>query len=204
MEKMKKIIAFVLTLLLLLSLTGTATAYWNEDWVPGGDWLGYSGEICVYFTHDYSITFRDYTAEDFPGLEIEYIQNHWINPDMDIEEMKNNEYFIRTATVTIKNTDKESVRSAVYYLDSLPYVDEAVAISNYYRYGDVNCDRTIDLLDVTHMLKYIAKWESISIEYPHRTGDMDFDGVINMSDVLILLKALCGWNVFYEFEAGPY
>lgn len=203
---MKKVLSLVLALMLVLPLAGTATAYWNDDWLPSGDWLGYTGEVTVHFTHEYSCTLRDYIADDFQSIkdQIESVKNYTTSPFETVDEMQNRSDFRRKVTVTLKDKSEESIRSTVYYLDSLPYVYETFAVSSIIREGDVNCDRIVNLNDVSHLLKYIAGWDNAPIEF-HRTGDMDLDGDITIKDAAILLQVIAGWEMYDGiYEAGRY
>ena len=58
---------------------------------------------------------------------------------------------------------------------------------------DVNGDGSVNLLDVSHYLKYIAGWKNIYTDI-HQM-DLDRDGNGNISDVTVLLKHIAGWNI---------
>ena len=58
--------------------------------------------------------------------------------------------------------------------------------------GDANTDRTVNLSDVTTMLKHIAKWE---VEINTYAVDVNNDGMINLTDVTQMLKFIAKWDV---------
>lgn len=62
-----------------------------------------------------------------------------------------------------------------------------------YAMGDVNKDGTVNLADVTLMLKYIAKWDCVSIDLD--LADVNGNGRIGIDDVSMMLKLIAGWDV---------
>ena len=60
------------------------------------------------------------------------------------------------------------------------------------RYGDINSDGKINLLDLIALRKYMAKW-SVSID--KAAADCNADGKINLLDLVLLRKYLAKWNV---------
>ena len=73
-------------------------------------------------------------------------------------------------------------------------------------YGDCNGDGSINLADVTLMLKYIAGW-NVPVDFA--AADLNVDDSITLSDVTILLKYIAGWHVimgvpYQTFEDGEY
>lgn len=59
-------------------------------------------------------------------------------------------------------------------------------------YGDANDDGSINLSDVSLMLRHIAKWEGL--EMNAEATDVNVDGSINLSDVSLTLKHIAGWE----------
>jgi len=55
-------------------------------------------------------------------------------------------------------------------------------------HADADGNGKVDLLDVTAMLKYIAKWKGIEVDTT--AADMDYNGKINLWDVSLVLKLL--------------
>lgn len=58
--------------------------------------------------------------------------------------------------------------------------------------GDANGDGKINISDVSAVLKYIAKWDSIEVD--SADADVTGDGKVNISDVSMLLKYIAGWD----------
>ena len=59
-------------------------------------------------------------------------------------------------------------------------------------YGDVNGDEKGNILDVTSVLKYIAKWD---IKINTDLADVNCDGKISIPDVTKILKYIAKWDV---------
>lgn len=59
--------------------------------------------------------------------------------------------------------------------------------------GDVNYDGSVNLSDVTLVLKLIAKWNIMFSSTDN--ADVNKDGFINLSDVTLIMKYIAGWNV---------
>ena len=60
------------------------------------------------------------------------------------------------------------------------------------KYGDLNSDGKINLLDLVAMRKYLAKW---SITVDKNAADCNADGKINLMDLILLRKYLAKWSV---------
>ena len=58
--------------------------------------------------------------------------------------------------------------------------------------GDANTDGTVNLSDVSLILKHIAKWD---VAMDADAADVNDDAKINLSDVSLVLKHIAGWNV---------
>ncbi len=59
-------------------------------------------------------------------------------------------------------------------------------------FGDVNEDGKLSLLDVSHMLKCIAKWDNVNCNA--NLSDIDMNGTTDLNDVVIALKLIAGWK----------
>ena len=59
-------------------------------------------------------------------------------------------------------------------------------------YGDVNSDGTIDGLDATALLQFLAEWE---VDIDFYAADVNADGVIDGLDATLLLQYLAEWDV---------
>lgn len=200
---MKKLAAFVLSLLLLLPLAGGATAeeFKVSDYIHPYSGTPYtersfdgSGKIWIILTHTQSIIWRERTPEDFPHLEVEAV-----GPDdpmsEDQEFRQNNPEYREVIWIILKDKSNKAVIDAIQHLyDSHKYY-YASPNSQTRPMGDANGDYKTNLLDVSHMLKHIAGWESCKIDRNNRYYvDLYYDELITMSDVTILLKFLAGWE----------
>lgn len=58
--------------------------------------------------------------------------------------------------------------------------------------GDANADGSINLTDVSAMLKYIAQWQ---VEVDSTASDPDKNTKINLTDVSTILKFIANWDV---------
>ena len=61
-------------------------------------------------------------------------------------------------------------------------------------YGDPNNDDSINLSDITVMLRYISKWNLTEREFDFAAADVNCDGVVNLSDVTKVLQYIAGWG----------
>ena len=61
-------------------------------------------------------------------------------------------------------------------------------------YGDPNNDDSINLSDITVMLRYISKWNLTEREFDFAAADVYCDGVVNLSDVSKVLQYIAGWG----------
>lgn len=57
--------------------------------------------------------------------------------------------------------------------------------------GDINCDETVDLLDVALLQRYIAEWDGYNVTTIYvPNGDMNDDGIVDAADNLLLIIQL--------------
>lgn len=59
-------------------------------------------------------------------------------------------------------------------------------------YGDINSDKSVDLLDLLLLRKHLAKW---SVKIDDSAADVTGDGSVNLLDLLLLRKYLARWDV---------
>jgi len=59
-------------------------------------------------------------------------------------------------------------------------------------FGDVTGDKTVNLTDVSAILKHIAKWD---IEMNTNAADVTGDGKVNLMDVSLIMKYIAKWDV---------
>lgn len=68
-----------------------------------------------------------------------------------------------------------------------------------YIYGDANKDGKINLTDVTLMLKYMAKWSTVSVDRSlldtEHSKNAYYNCWYNMVDVSYVLKIIAGWDI---------
>ena len=58
--------------------------------------------------------------------------------------------------------------------------------------GDVDNSGTIDLNDVTLMLKVITQFEGVDIDTS--SADVTMDGKLTLADISLLLRHIAGWQ----------
>ena len=58
--------------------------------------------------------------------------------------------------------------------------------------GDISGDGKINLMDVSAVMKYIAKWD---VELTTEAADVTGDGKINLMDVSLIMKYIAKWDV---------
>ena len=61
-----------------------------------------------------------------------------------------------------------------------------------FRYGDLNSDGKINLMDLVALRKHLAKW---TITIDTQAADCTGDGKVNLMDLVLLRKYLAKWNV---------
>jgi len=61
-------------------------------------------------------------------------------------------------------------------------------------YGDVNNDGGINLIDISVLMKYIAKWEVEERIFNPEAADVTHDDRINLADASKILKYIAGWD----------
>ena len=71
------------------------------------------------------------------------------------------------------------------------YGNEGV-YSEAYTAGDANGDGVCNIADVSHLLKYIAKWD---VTVQKISADCNTDGKLNASDVTAMLKHIAKWDL---------
>ena len=59
-------------------------------------------------------------------------------------------------------------------------------------YGDVTGDGKINLMDVSLVMKYIARWD---VQMNDVAADVTGDGKINLMDVSLIMKYIAKWDV---------
>ena len=62
------------------------------------------------------------------------------------------------------------------------------------KYGDVNTDSKINLLDLITMRKYLAGW---NVEIDREAADCYTDGNVNLLDLILMRKYLAKWDVTF-------
>ena len=65
-------------------------------------------------------------------------------------------------------------------------------------YGDVNCDEAINLIDVSLIMKYIAKWDLSDKTFIEDASDVTHDEKIDLFDVSKILKYLADWPLWHK------
>ena len=156
------------TLSYIMTASGMASSKWIFEYTVGKE------------TESFTI---DQMMEKFP--EITFTMTH----DGD------------TATLTISGAVDELNRYKVYAVAvgesaSTNSFTAKITVSDYgYIPGDANGDELVNIMDVTAMLQYIAKW---NVEIDTVAADVVRDGTMNLSDVTLLLKYIAKWNVELE------
>ncbi|MGN0114053.1 MAG: cellulase family glycosylhydrolase [Acutalibacteraceae bacterium] len=69
---------------------------------------------------------------------------------------------------------------------------EPTSGENTVRYGDLNGDEKINLLDLIAMRKHLAKW---TVDIDLSAADCNADGSVNLLDLILLRKYLAKWDV---------
>ncbi len=74
-----------------------------------------------------------------------------------------------------------------------------------FAYGDANGDGSVNLLDVTAILKACAGWDKSSFDYVPEAADVKPDGKVNLLDAVYLLKHIAGWEecAYLPEGSGP-
>lgn len=90
--------------------------------------------------------------------------------------------------------DSDGLASQIEYQITVYYKGFCAAVTVYYVYspGDLNGDRSVNLSDVTLLLKSIAKWD---VSYNPYGADANEDGVANLSDATVMLQYIAKWEV---------
>lgn len=222
-----KITVLFLTMVMLLSLsvgvvakefdvTSYTNPFTNKPYSED-DFYG-NGTIIIILSHSASISWREYTAKDFPELDIESVYTH--KPISSNQEfIENNPQYRNLIDITLKDKSNKAVIEAVEilhgkigiykafpiwktYYDVHEPVDDSLPEPAYIKgSGNVNGDGKIDLQDVSAMLKNIAGWNMEDLFFSTYYGDIDNDGIITMSDVTLLLQRIAGWNKNWYMNA---
>ncbi len=129
-----------------------------------------------------------YTESDFPGIDIETVEQKELRLDIGIKEKT------KEATDTAMEKVKDILDGK--YSDIIQEYKILYVYSDNHdsviREGDVNKDGKVSLTDVSLMLKCIAKWD---VEIDNRISDINNDGKINISDASIMLKVIANWDI---------
>ena len=94
-----------------------------------------------------------------------------------------------TATVNGKEATCELLGEGVLFVE---YIFKPCSTEPESILGDANSDSAVNIMDVTAMLQYIAKW---NVQIDTDAADVVRDGTVNLSDVTLLLKYIAKWNV---------
>lgn len=89
-------------------------------------------------------------------------------------------------TITHQRTCSVCGETEQYLITAIPDNTDEIL------YGDVNSDGTIDGLDATALLQYLAEWE---VDIDFYAADVNADGVIDGLDATLLLQYLAEWDV---------
>ena len=95
----------------------------------------------------------------------------------------------------IKEHYKCSVCDKLFDMDKKEVTADALVIPKLeptVKYGDVNGDGKITLLDLIAMRKHLAKW---SVKIDTAAADCNADGKVNLLDLILMRKYLAKWNV---------
>ena len=126
---------------------------------------------------------HNYAPEDFPGINIEKIEQY--EKSLRIYIVEKTEEATDAAMEQIKVVLDGKYRYIEQeYKNNYVYSDDNDAVI---RDGDANKDGRVNLTDVSDMMKYIAGWEvSISVT----AADLDDTNTINLTDASILMKRI--------------
>lgn len=130
---------------------------------------------------------RIYTADDFPGIDIEKLYQ-W---DIYLE------IYITDKTKDGTDAAMEKVKDALGK-DAYTYIIQdylllrEVDTAPGKMIGDVNSDDRINLTDAQLILKYIADWD---VEISQTAADFNADGKINLTDTALILKHIAKWDI---------
>ena len=76
----------------------------------------------------------------------------------------------------------------------IPTATEPTTVIAQIKYGDLNGDSKINLLDLVAMRKHLAKW---NINIDKAAADCNADGKVNLLDLVLMRKYLAKWNVVF-------
>lgn len=130
---------------------------------------------------------RIYTADDFPGVDIEKI----------IQWDRFMEIYITDKTKDGTDAAMEIIRDVVEEDGYTDIIQDYLLIYEVdYNpgaiIGDVNEDGTINITDAALVMKYIAGWD---LDLSKTVADFNSDGIVNLTDVSLILKNIAKWDV---------
>ncbi|MBE6949267.1 MAG: hypothetical protein E7456_05415 [Ruminococcaceae bacterium] len=174
---MKKIIAMILVIVMVLSLCGTALAA-DEGFVPG--------QLIVMLRYNVTVEDGDYMSL-FPELELEYVEEFEVFNDF--------AHITRIELVLVlKEKTVEATNAAFEKLKSNPNIGGIEY--NYNRYyvgdivkGDTNRDGMISNGDLVRLARYIVGLAELK-DTEALGADFNSDGIITNSDLVDLAKKL--------------
>lgn len=204
MNKMLKktisiIMAFVLvvcTSMLIQAAEKEEKVYTNIDITD--DFL--DDRVIVVIFHEFSGLDKEYSKEDFPGVDIESIDyiTSLKDPNKDYP-MLNLESYHQILELRLSNPGKENVISAIRVLEENPIVMSAepdtyvyaAGVENLRKSGDVNNDGNVNAKDALLILQVSSKIFELG-EAEKMYADANCDEEINAKDALYVLQVASG------------
>jgi len=136
MKKLSLVLAFIICLSTLFAGTVSAfslTEHYNPFTGERYDQLYGSGVIFILLNHEYSIEWREYTAADFPELDVEKVDTH---PPLypNVEDRIADPLYVNLIYITLRDKSDEATVNAIYSLYERHDVDIDFACPVYSSY----------------------------------------------------------------------
>lgn len=223
---MKKTLAIILALMLIMSsaFTTTAFAVEDEEKIYCDATLDDDFEddnILVMFTNEASLKFLTYTADDFSEIgatevidltakiadylkyQLDAMENGMVIPE---EVLIAASEFHQVLQIELDKNDKQNVLDAVHTVEQrddvlLAQPNFLYPIDDPTEYYDINGDGVTDINDATYLQMYLAGFESAPIDEDDynefATADCNCDGIIDVNDATTLQMIIAGYDIWF-------